>query len=334
MEVEEEEECDEFPFNLSDFVTVDEVGDVTDLPSSPPPTVPMETTEERQDAPSSVQQDAPEDTPMEVTTETGTSDAKVDLVKSDKHVPESEPVTVPTAETSDGLVSSDLTPDQIPTCSAASPTPAPQPDASPSQTHAPTCQPEAPETETTPTATVDPTTEVEPLPTPEPAASAVPAESCSNSPEPGVVTAESEEEEKSDGAASHSQAKEEETVVVSDKAEEHNMQDEEDKETGAAAVESRKPEISEDQTSTKEESVKENLKSSDNSLPPFDPSSPVGMEFLVPKTGFFCKVCNRFFSGTKEAEISHCKTLKHYENLQKYLQTTKMANVTTKPDSS
>lgn len=41
-----------------------------------------------------------------------------------------------------------------------------------------------------------------------------------------------------------------------------------------------------------------------------------GLEFLVPKTGFFCKVCNRFFSGTKEAEINHCKTLKHYQNLQ------------------
>lgn len=41
-----------------------------------------------------------------------------------------------------------------------------------------------------------------------------------------------------------------------------------------------------------------------------------GMEFLVPKTGFFCKPCNRFFTGVKEAEISHCKTLKHYDNLQ------------------
>lgn len=40
------------------------------------------------------------------------------------------------------------------------------------------------------------------------------------------------------------------------------------------------------------------------------------MEFLAPKTGFFCKVCNRFFSGAKEAEISHCKTLKHYDNLK------------------
>lgn len=40
------------------------------------------------------------------------------------------------------------------------------------------------------------------------------------------------------------------------------------------------------------------------------------MEFLAPKTGFFCKVCNRFFSGAKEAEIAHCKTQKHYDNVK------------------
>lgn len=51
-----EEEPDEFPFNLSDFVTVDEVGDVTDLPRSPSPTVPIETAEES--APTSDQKDA------------------------------------------------------------------------------------------------------------------------------------------------------------------------------------------------------------------------------------------------------------------------------------
>lgn len=57
------------------------------------------------------------------------------------------------------------------------------------------------------------------------------------------------------------------------------------------------------------------------SLPPYDPRKPVGLDLLVPKTGFFCKACNRFFCGAKQAEINHCKTLKHYENLQKYLQT-------------
>ncbi len=56
----EEEEFDEFPFNMSDFVTVDEVGDVTDLPGSPSPIVPMETTEEREDPATSFQKETPQ----------------------------------------------------------------------------------------------------------------------------------------------------------------------------------------------------------------------------------------------------------------------------------
>ncbi|KAM7009769.1 cip1-interacting zinc finger protein-like [Tautogolabrus adspersus] len=87
-------------------------------------------------------------------------------------------------------------------------------------------------------------------------------------------------------------------MVVSDKTEgQEKMQDEEDKQTRAPAAET-------------------------------------GMEFLVPKTAFFCKVCNRFFSRTKEAEINHCKTLKHYENLQKFLQSRKMVDDATKRDTS
>lgn len=58
-----EEELDAFPFNMSDFVTLDEVGDVTDLPHSPSPTVPMQdnkNAEGREDDPTSVPKDAPE----------------------------------------------------------------------------------------------------------------------------------------------------------------------------------------------------------------------------------------------------------------------------------
>ncbi|KAM9398740.1 uncharacterized protein ACWYII_031262 isoform 2-T2 [Salvelinus alpinus] len=58
----------------------------------------------------------------------------------------------------------------------------------------------------------------------------------------------------------------------------------------------------------------------DYSIPPFNPDSPVGMEFLVPKSGFFCKVCSKFYSGTDEAEKNHCKTLKHHQNLEKSLE--------------
>lgn len=48
-----EEEFDPFPFNMSDFVTVDEVGDVADLPLPPSPTAAMETSQE--DPPTPVQ---------------------------------------------------------------------------------------------------------------------------------------------------------------------------------------------------------------------------------------------------------------------------------------
>lgn len=84
-------------------------------------------------------------------------------------------------------------------------------------------------------------------------------------------------------------------------------------------------------------------------LPPYDPLKPIGetanrclspplvcvqrrqnakilcvrtgLDLLVPKTGFFCKACKRFFCGGKPAEINHCKTLKHYENLQVHTHT-------------
>ncbi|TKS69402.1 Zinc finger protein 638 [Collichthys lucidus] len=309
----EEEDDDDFPFNLSDFVTVDEVGDVNDLPNSPSPTVPIETTGGGEDAPEDVC-----DKTMEVTTETKQSEAAETLKSENTSV--SEPVTLLTAETSDSLVSSDSTP------AAASPSPAPQSASSPStQTH----EPESPDTETPKTPTLSSTTQHEPVPTP--AASAAPADSSSNTPAMGEVTAKKEEDKKEE--KNHSRAMEEEMVEVSDKTEE--TQGEEEKETRALAVEPGKNEKSETQTITEEESVAKKLKTetptSGDTLPPFDPSNPVGLEFLVPKTGFFCKVCNRFFSGTKEAEINHCKTLKHYQNLQKYLQTTK---TTTKPESS
>lgn len=50
-----EEEFDPFPFNMSDFVTVDEVGDVGNLPLPPSPTTAMETSQE--DPPTPVQKD-------------------------------------------------------------------------------------------------------------------------------------------------------------------------------------------------------------------------------------------------------------------------------------
>ncbi|XP_055078797.1 zinc finger protein 638 isoform X1 [Periophthalmus magnuspinnatus] len=90
---------------------------------------------------------------------------------------------------------------------------------------------------------------------------------------------------------------------------------EEKQETDATTAPSAaEPEASENGEKDATENAQKN-----NTLPPFDPSSSVGLEYLVPMSGFFCKVCTRFFTGTKDAQIGHSKTLKHYENLQKFL---------------
>ncbi|KAM9324588.1 RNA-binding protein 20 [Gastrophryne carolinensis] len=46
---------------------------------------------------------------------------------------------------------------------------------------------------------------------------------------------------------------------------------------------------------------------------------PLGMEFVVPRTGFYCKLCGLFYTSEESAKTSHCKSRVHYRNLQSYL---------------
>ncbi|XP_006831545.1 PREDICTED: RNA-binding protein 20 [Chrysochloris asiatica] len=62
------------------------------------------------------------------------------------------------------------------------------------------------------------------------------------------------------------------------------------------------------------------------SLPSWEPedvfselSIPLGMEFVVPRTGFYCKLCGLFYTSEEMAKMSHCRSAVHYRNLQKYL---------------
>ncbi|KAL6110317.1 rbm20 [Pungitius sinensis] len=48
-------------------------------------------------------------------------------------------------------------------------------------------------------------------------------------------------------------------------------------------------------------------------------SIPLGVEFIVPKTGFFCKLCGLFYNSEETAKTTHCRSTVHYRNLQKYL---------------
>ncbi|XP_059983045.1 RNA-binding protein 20 isoform X4 [Lagenorhynchus albirostris] len=62
------------------------------------------------------------------------------------------------------------------------------------------------------------------------------------------------------------------------------------------------------------------------SLPSWEPedvfselSIPLGVEFVVPRTGFYCKLCGLFYTSEEMAKMSHCRSAVHYRNLQKYL---------------
>ncbi|XP_051980995.1 matrin-3-like [Xyrauchen texanus] len=52
-------------------------------------------------------------------------------------------------------------------------------------------------------------------------------------------------------------------------------------------------------------------------LGPYQPDHSVGVKYVIPVTGFFCKLCNIFYSNEKRAKSEHCCSLEHYNNTKK-----------------
>ncbi|KAL7836772.1 hypothetical protein AOLI_G00280560 [Acnodon oligacanthus] len=50
----------------------------------------------------------------------------------------------------------------------------------------------------------------------------------------------------------------------------------------------------------------------------YDPETQYGTSFVVPVAGFLCKLCHKFYHFESKAREAHCKSLMHYQNLQKY----------------
>uniref|UniRef100_A0A8C0KTY5 CDKN1A interacting zinc finger protein 1 n=1 Tax=Canis lupus dingo TaxID=286419 RepID=A0A8C0KTY5_CANLU len=50
----------------------------------------------------------------------------------------------------------------------------------------------------------------------------------------------------------------------------------------------------------------------------YNPNTAYGVDFLVPVMGYICRICHKFYHSNSGAQLSHCKSLAHFENLQKY----------------
>lgn len=53
-------------------------------------------------------------------------------------------------------------------------------------------------------------------------------------------------------------------------------------------------------------------------LAPFNANTPVGLEYLVPKTGYFCELCSLFYMDDS-SKLKHCRSLRHYQAVEKHL---------------
>ncbi|XP_049577844.1 uncharacterized protein [Syngnathus scovelli] len=313
------EDFDSFPLNMSEFVTVDEVGDVTDLNDFPLPPSPAasEKTTEQEKSQTKVPQDTHEVRPLDVIAQPKEkSDYPItdcqhqpmiieDFITDFGHQRTISPGTSDSA-TSDviGMLS----------CKIANPSTKTRQEFSPAiQKIVPTCQPEINETECI--------IMIETLPTPPISSKTVIDDSPSDqhTMKVKITSGNITSEEKKDKATAvvKSPLNEAQTVMENVQMREGTWMSFSSAEPGRHMM-SDIPKVNEKKSEDKPRT--ETPMATDKTVH-FDPSIPVGMEFLVPKTGFFCKACNRFFSGSKDTQITHCKSFKHFENVQKYLAT-------------
>ncbi|TDH02069.1 hypothetical protein EPR50_G00169570 [Perca flavescens] len=50
----------------------------------------------------------------------------------------------------------------------------------------------------------------------------------------------------------------------------------------------------------------------------YDSDTVYGSSFFVPVAGFICRLCNKFYHFESSALHTHCKSIKHFENLKRY----------------
>ncbi|MEE6479008.1 hypothetical protein FKM82_012095 [Ascaphus truei] len=113
-----------------------------------------------------------------------------------------------------------------------------------------------------------------------------------------------------------------EMVMASTSVEEPEQENEAttEKEEGINEEICKIPESMESQASeNSENAIEQNDKTEllkDYIIGPYQPNEPVGVDYVVPKTGFYCKLCSLFYTNEEVAKFTHCSSLAHYQKLK------------------
>ncbi|KAH9499656.1 hypothetical protein Btru_074350 [Bulinus truncatus] len=54
----------------------------------------------------------------------------------------------------------------------------------------------------------------------------------------------------------------------------------------------------------------------DLSIPEYNAENAVGLSYIIPVTGFFCKLCHKFYNNEKSAKGAHCQSESHYDKFK------------------
>lgn len=101
---------------------------------------------------------------------------------------------------------------------------------------------------------------------------------------------------------------------------ENGIKNEESMEPGADSAEN-----DDDPNKESEDADGQNDEKEDYTIPdeyrigPYQPNVPVGTDYVIPKTGFYCKLCSLFYTNEEVAKNTHCSSLPHYQKLKKFL---------------
>ncbi|XP_060642494.2 matrin-3 [Anolis sagrei] len=77
---------------------------------------------------------------------------------------------------------------------------------------------------------------------------------------------------------------------------------------------------SEKKESTNEQDTPSEKCAEDQRIGPYQPNVPVGVNYVVPRTGFYCKLCSLFYTNEEAAKRVHCSSLTHYQKLKKHME--------------